>query len=79
MGSNFNQFTRVAIGIGRPESREPAQVASYVLSKFNSNDRQVLKEKLFAEIFDNHLKTLELKAAVNQPQGVKKKDLKRQQ
>ena len=35
MGQNYNQFTRVAIGIGRPESRDPAQVASYVLSKFN--------------------------------------------
>lgn len=33
------EYTRIAVGIGRPESREPDAVASYVLRKMNAGER----------------------------------------
>ena len=36
-------FTRIGIGIGRPESREPNDVANYVLSPFHPEEVLVLK------------------------------------
>jgi PTH1 family peptidyl-tRNA hydrolase len=32
-------YTRIGVGIGRPESREPDVVASYVLRKMNGNEK----------------------------------------
>ena len=32
-------YTRIAVGIGRPESREPTAVADYVLRKMSAGER----------------------------------------
>ena len=45
----FKDFQRVAIGIGRPEERDPATVATYVLSNFTNEEE---------ELYDN-LRTFE--------------------
>jgi len=35
-------FTRICVGIGRPESRHPKDVSSYVLRKMNSKEKNIL-------------------------------------
>jgi peptidyl-tRNA hydrolase len=40
----YKDFQRIAIGIGRPESRLPADVANYVLDNFNEIERENLME-----------------------------------
>ncbi|KAI9818473.1 MAG: aminoacyl-tRNA hydrolase [Pycnora praestabilis] len=39
-----DEFTRVAIGIGRPESREPVDVARYVLKKMTLGERAKIED-----------------------------------
>jgi len=41
---------RIAIGIGRPVSREPTDVARYVLSAFPPNEMDLMHTKTFPEI-----------------------------
>lgn len=45
-----NEFHRLRIGISRPESRDPAVVSQYVLSKFDRQEQELLKEKLYPEV-----------------------------
>ena len=51
----FKDFTRIAIGIGRPEVRDPEVVANYVLSKFPSDELQVLKQLVFKKVLEDHV------------------------
>jgi PTH1 family peptidyl-tRNA hydrolase len=43
-------FLRIGIGIGRPEDRDPAVVAHYVLSAFSREEVVDLKEQVFPKI-----------------------------
>jgi PTH1 family peptidyl-tRNA hydrolase len=36
------EWFRVAVGVGRPESRDPTQVANYVLSKMKPQEREAI-------------------------------------
>jgi PTH1 family peptidyl-tRNA hydrolase len=38
-----SEYTRIAVGIGRPESREPDVVAGYVLRKMSSQERMKIE------------------------------------
>lgn len=38
-------FARIALGIGRPEARDPATVSNYVLGHISPEKRQILEEK----------------------------------
>jgi len=40
--AGFDGFTRIMVGIGRPASRKPEDVARYVLDRFNSTEREKL-------------------------------------
>ena len=42
-GLQGSDLVRVAIGIGRPASREPAEVAAYVLRKVTPKEKAVLE------------------------------------
>ena len=44
-------FTRLGIGIGRPESHESGDVAKYVLSKFTPDELDTITKKLFPDLF----------------------------
>ncbi len=47
----FKDFNRIAIGIGRPEERDPATVATFVLSNFTQEDTDTFGElKTFEEV-----------------------------
>lgn len=46
-----DEFWRVRIGIGRPVSRQEAEVADYVLSKFSANEMDMLAKKIYP-LFD---------------------------
>lgn len=37
------KYMRIAVGIGRPESREPDVVAAYVLKKMSGNERMKIE------------------------------------
>ena len=37
------KFHRIRIGIGRPETRDPQDVADYVLSEFTEEEMEVLE------------------------------------
>jgi PTH1 family peptidyl-tRNA hydrolase len=39
------EWFRVAIGVGRPESRDPTQVANYVLTKMKAQEKDVIVSK----------------------------------
>ncbi|KAK9470376.1 peptidyl-tRNA hydrolase [Dipodascopsis tothii] len=45
-------FYRLQVGIGRPESRRPNDVADYVLGRFTRYERQVLLETSFPLLLD---------------------------
>jgi PTH1 family peptidyl-tRNA hydrolase len=44
LGKNKMPFTRICVGIGRPESRDPKDVSSYVLRKMTSKEKNMLGE-----------------------------------
>ena len=47
----YKDFQRIAIGIGRPEERDPETVARFVLSKFSCLEMEVFDEqRTFAEV-----------------------------
>ena len=37
-------FTRICVGIGRPESRDPKDVSSYVLRKMTPKEKNIFGE-----------------------------------
>lgn len=39
-------YTRIGVGIGRPESREPNDVAAYVLRKMTSGEKTVIENSV---------------------------------
>jgi peptidyl-tRNA hydrolase len=43
-------FLRIAVGIGRPESREPEDVAAYVLSDVPVDDLEIILHQSFPKI-----------------------------
>ncbi len=45
-----NEFQRILIGIDRPVSRDPEDIAEYVLSNFSSQEKQTLYEVTFLNI-----------------------------
>jgi len=47
---NFDEFKRICIGIGRPNSKDSEIVAKYVLSPMNRNDFEIYHDKVFPEI-----------------------------
>lgn len=47
-----NDFEKIKIGIGRPNSKDPNIVAGYVLSKFSPSQTDVLHNKSFLKIED---------------------------
>ena len=51
MGGNMGSVVRIAVGIGRPESRERGVVSDYVLRKMTSKERAVL-EGAVVEVVD---------------------------
>ena len=50
MLNGFKDFKRVAIGIGRPTSRDSKVVGNYVLSDFSSEEMEILKNQVFVQI-----------------------------
>lgn len=46
------QFKRLAIGIGRPESHDPDQVAAYVLGKFTPDEVELLRQRTLPRVLD---------------------------
>lgn len=70
--TGMKEFTRIGIGIGRPESREPAVVARYVLEAFTEEEMQTLSQ-VFDQIHEKHIKTGDFTPVVNQVQGQKKR------
>jgi PTH1 family peptidyl-tRNA hydrolase len=51
-----NNFEKLKIGIGRPDTKDPDIVAKYVLSKFNLKEINFLEESAFVKIekYINH-------------------------
>ncbi|CAI2382412.1 unnamed protein product [Moneuplotes crassus] len=47
-----NEFKRIRIGIDRPKSRAPKDVADYVLKGFNKNDLRALEDEAFPQILN---------------------------
>ncbi|CAN6606469.1 peptidyl-tRNA hydrolase [Trichomonascus vanleenenianus] len=45
-------FARIRLGIGRPESKEPAVVAKYVLSKFTPAEMDIINSQCIPETCD---------------------------
>ena len=45
-----SDFIRMKIGIGRPESRDPKLVASYVLSHFTNQELMELQQDIFPKV-----------------------------
>jgi PTH1 family peptidyl-tRNA hydrolase len=39
------EWFRVAVGVGRPESRDPTQVASYVLAKMRPQEKEAIVDR----------------------------------
>lgn len=44
-----DRFSRMLIGIDRPESRNPILVSQWVLGKFSTEDSDKLRSKVFPE------------------------------
>ena len=74
----YKDFIRIGIGIGRPENRDQKDVSSYVLSNFKTEEIQLLEDQVFKEIL-GCMKEQKFTPETIQPQGVKKKDLKKRQ
>lgn len=56
----YKDFYRVRIGIGRPDERDPATVAAYVLNNFNRKELEVFDElQTFNEVYKS-LESLKL-------------------
>ena len=51
----FKDFTRIGIGIGRPEDRDPSVVSRYVLGKIPQDEFELLKSEVFKKIMDEHI------------------------
>ncbi|CCH40627.1 Peptidyl-tRNA hydrolase [Wickerhamomyces ciferrii] len=49
-GSTNKDFLRLGVGIGRPESRNPHDVAEYVLSPFTRKEKIKLEEQVVPEV-----------------------------
>lgn len=47
-----NNFEKIKIGIGRPESKNPLIVSNYVLSRFERKEIEILEELSFRKIED---------------------------
>lgn len=45
-------FFRIGVGIGRPDSRDPQEVADYVLGVSSRQDRAILEEEAFPKMMD---------------------------
>ena len=58
--SNGKEFLRISMGIGRPDSRDPETVSSYVLSDMPSDELEVVREQTVGAILAHvqaHLRT----------------------
>ena len=46
------EFKRLAIGIGRPESHDPQEVAAYVLGKFTADEQELLRQRTLPRVLE---------------------------
>lgn len=65
-------FERIRLGIGSPRSRDPGAVASYVMTKFTPQDRELLHNKTIPEAFEMFSTIVE-----TYEEALKKKERKR--